>query len=131
MCTTIVAPVPFLDHVDSVYCVFLLCFAAALVSYGIMMSVFFTRDKMSVLTTGRERLREEGIAVSGDLTQRQMQTWQWRTVADKMSVLTTGRESLREEGIAVSGDLTQRQMQTVRDLRRQGKRAYKGGRLIL
>ncbi|KAK7443282.1 hypothetical protein BaRGS_00040469, partial [Batillaria attramentaria] len=43
MCTTIVAPVPFLDHVDSVYCVFLLCFAAALVSYGIMMSVFFTR----------------------------------------------------------------------------------------
>nr|KAG5685260.1 hypothetical protein BaRGS_019904 [Batillaria attramentaria]KAG5685405.1 hypothetical protein BaRGS_010211 [Batillaria attramentaria] len=46
-----------------------------------------------------------------------------------MSVLTTGRERLREEGIAVSGDLTQRQMQTVQDLRRQGKRAYKGGRL--
>nr|KAG5696551.1 hypothetical protein BaRGS_030419 [Batillaria attramentaria] len=47
-----------------------------------------------------------------------------------MSVLTTGRERLREEGIAVSGDLTQHQMQTVRDLRRQGKRAYyKGGRL--
>ncbi|KAK7488876.1 hypothetical protein BaRGS_00019833, partial [Batillaria attramentaria] len=53
MCTTIVAPLPLLDHADiSVYCVFLLCFAAALVSYGIMMSVFFTRATMAAIVSG-------------------------------------------------------------------------------